>query len=65
MSVKLQHIDTLNDQRKLDLQVSEGKETTDLFKLVLLPGYFSPVQLPAKAGKGPPRPVRRQQLLAE
>ena len=38
MSVKLQHIDTLNDQRKLDLQVNEGKETINLFKLVILQG---------------------------
>ena len=38
MSVKLQHIDTLNDQRKLDLQVNEGKETINLFKLGILQG---------------------------
>ena len=38
MSVKLQHIDTLNDQRKLDLQVNEGKETINLFKLGVLQG---------------------------
>ena len=38
MSVKLQHIDTLNDQRKLDLQVNEGKETINLFTLGILQG---------------------------
>ena len=26
MSVKLQHVDTLNNQRKLDLQVEPGKQ---------------------------------------
>ena len=64
MSVKLQHIDTLNDQRKLDLQVRD-RSNSCIHVTCFLAGYFSAVQLSAEAGEGSSRSVRRQQLLPE
>lgn len=65
MSVKLQHIDSLNHQRKLDLQVGHRSLDLKLERNSFLAGHLHPVQLPAEAGEGPPGPVRGQQLAAQ
>ena len=65
MSVKLQHIDSLNHQRKLDLQVGQTSLDLKLERVSFLAGHLHPVQLPAEAGEGPPGPVRGQQLAAQ
>ena len=41
MSIKVEHTETLYNQRKLELQVERGKQT-DNFSLDLA-GYFNPV----------------------
>ena len=60
MSVKLQHIDSLNDQRKLDLQVGQRRLNIKLTRISFLSGHLHTVQLAAEAGEGSPRSVRGQ-----
>ena len=54
MSLKLQHLDALNNQRQLDLQV-EANKSKDNFIVSCLSGYYSSAQFPDKAIEGVPR----------